>query len=174
MNKITLEQIKELAITFQLDWKLLKAFIQVEGGGSGFDPNTGKIKIQFEPHYFLRHTKVKINNNVDVQSKEWEAFNEAFKINPTAAMMSTSIGIMQVMGENFKKCGYNSVNEMYDDFKKGEYEQIKGACNFIKNTPPLYKAMKAKDFSGIAYYYNGKLYYKNQYDVKIKQVYDSL
>lgn len=157
---------------FSYDPAMVNAVIQVEGAGRGFDPSTGKILIQFEPHYFKRHTKVAINNGVGTQPEEWIAFNEAFKINPTKAMLSTSWGMMQVMGENFRMCGYKSVDEMVDDFKKGEYQQVSGACTFIKNRQPLHYAMKKLDFAMFAYHYNGKKYYLNSYDKKLKQYYD--
>jgi hypothetical protein len=168
MHRITDEQIKQLATEFHYDPQLLKAFIQVEGTGNGFNRD-GKLKIQFEPLYFQRYTKIKITNSVDVQSKEWEAFNAAYKLNPGAAMMSTSIGIMQIMGAEFAKCGYYSVNAMWDDFKLGEYQQVRGGCNYIKNKKPLHDAIKKMDYAKIAYYYNGPQYYKHQYDIKLKE-----
>ena len=60
---------------------------------------------------------------------------------------------MQVMGFNYSTCGYKSVNAMWDDFKTGEYAQVKGAAQFIKNTPKLHKALKAQNWSMVAYYY---------------------
>ena len=100
---ITDKEYKELAGSFGLPISSVKAIDEVESSGKGFDSKTGKIIIQFEPHYFKRISKLIsglwAKNKVDTQVKEWEAFNDAFKRNPTAAMESCSIGRMQVMGE---------------------------------------------------------------------------
>lgn len=168
---ISRAEITTLGSLFGYDPALIKAFIDVEGSGSGFDKYTGKIKIQFEPHHFKKHTGIKIDNGVEGQEQEYKAFNEAFKISPTKAMLCTSWGIMQVMGFNFKASGYNSVDEMVDDFKVGEYQQVKGALTFIKNTNRLHVAFRKLDFTGLAIGYNGPRYYLNNYDRKLRDRY---
>ena len=95
----------------------LLAFILVETGGQGFDKKTGKILIQFEPAWFKRQDPYAPSglwsvNKVERQEKEWSAFNDAWKINPHAAMLSTSIGLGQIMGFNYRRIGYKSVDEM--------------------------------------------------------------
>ena len=75
----------------------LLAFISVETGGKGLDDKTGKILIQFEPVWFRKNAPYAPSgiwsvNKVDVQSKEWLAFNDAYKKNPDAAMKATPIG----------------------------------------------------------------------------------
>ena len=98
-----IDKIKEVAKNFGIEPAMFLAFIEVESGGKGFDDATGKIIIQFEPVWFKRKAPYAPSgawsvNKVDVQAKEWIAFNDAFKINPTAAMESTSIGLPQIMG----------------------------------------------------------------------------
>ncbi len=156
---------------------MLLAFIQVESGSKGFEKN-GKLVIQFEPHIFRKKTGALIDNKVDVQSKEWIAFNEAFKINPTAAMESTSIGLPQIMGFHWKRLGYESVGAMWDDFKKGEEQQILALIKFIETDMSLSHAMIRKDFTAIANIYNGadwanvaKKYGREPYPIAIKNAY---
>lgn len=175
--KLTVNEVSEIACKIGVDYASLMAFITVESGGLGFATDTGKIIIQFEPAWFKKNAPYAPSgkwsvNKVERQSAEWLAFNDAFAKNPQAALLSTSIGMMQVMGFNYGKCGYTSVNAMWDDFKRGEYQQVMGAANFIKNTPPLWKALKEKDFPKVAYYYNGANYAVNNYDVKLKAAYD--
>ncbi len=174
--KLTAKEITQIAQSIGVDFASLMAFIRVESGGLGFSPSTGKIIIQFEPAWF--HNKAPSappgkwsSNKVEGQSAEWIAFNDAFAKDPKAALLSTSIGLMQVMGFNYAKCGYSSVNEMWDDFKKGEYQQVKGAAIFIKNSPKLHEALKDKDWECVAYYYNGANYAVNKYDQKLKAAY---
>lgn len=181
--KLTTNEVSEIACGIDVDYASLRAFIAVESGGLGFATDTGKIIIQFEPHWFKKYEKTRVtprdnakwqlidNNKVEGQTSEWKAFNAAFSINPQAAMLSTSIGLMQVMGFNHDKCGFKTVNAMWDAFKTGEYAQVKGAATFIKNTPKLHAALKAKDWPKVAYYYNGSNYQVNNYDNKLKAAY---
>lgn len=184
MKRITNEQIKEIARNFGISPAMFKAFIEVESGGKGFDERTGKILIQFEPHWFRRKAPYAPSgkwsvNKVDVQSKEWPAFNNAFAINPEAAMESTSIGLPQIMGFHWKRLGYNSVGEMWDDFKKGEYQQVLALARFIKTDPKLYNAVKTRNYHLIATYYNGAAYAKmakkwgrEPYNISLEKAYN--
>lgn len=163
MEKITDIEIELLACKNDIEFAALKAFVSVESGGIGFDKKTGKIIIQFEPHYFKKRVPFAPSgawsiNKVDVQSKEWIAFNNAFAINPNAAMESTSIGLMQVMGAHWKRLGFKSVGEMWDYAKESEMNQLEIGIRFIKANPTLYKALQDKDWHKVAYYYNGASY----------------
>lgn len=184
MEKITDSQIKDIAVKFGYEPAMFKAFIQVESGGKGFDSKTGKLIIQFEPHWFRRNepyapTGVWSVNKVDVQSKEWLAFNNAFAISPNSAMKSTSIGLPQIMGFHYAVLGYKSVGEMWDDFKKGEFQQVLALARFIKSNTILDKALKEKDYHRIAYIYNGAKYKemakkwgREPYDISLAKAYN--
>lgn len=99
-----------------------------------------------------------VENGVEVQSKEWIAFNDAFGIDKESAMKSTSIGLPQIMGFHFERLGYKSVGEMWDDFKKSEYQQVLALFRFILTDSKLSKAVRDKDYHMIAYIYNGEKY----------------
>lgn len=172
MDKLTIEEIESLASEFGLDAKTIRAVIQVECAGSGFMPN-GDIKIQFEPHIFKRYTGHIIENKVDVQGKEWEAYNEAKAINWEAALLSTSWGMGQVMGFNFKLAGYDNVQDMVNDFKTGERAQLKGMLTFIK-TARLIDELQRKDWAGFARGYNGSEYKQFNYDTRLQEAYNKL
>ena len=139
------------------------AIVEVESGGEGFDSKTGKILIQFEPSWYRKLTGYAPSglwsvNKVDVQSKEWLAFNDAFAKNPTKAMEATSIGLPQIMGFHYSKLGFKTVNELWDYAKKGLPQQVDLLARFIKLNPQLIKAFNNKDYHMIAYIYNGSKY----------------
>lgn len=142
----------------------LLAIIEVESSGSGFGKD-GRLLLQFEPNVFSRRSGVpldKLNkwtwdeNKVDVQSKEWLAFEDASKLNPTIAMESTSWGLPQIMGFNFKLAGYQDVKSMVESFKVSEYNQIKGLLNFVSSNKALYNAIITGDYEKTSEIYNGK------------------
>lgn len=146
-----------------ISFAALMAFIQVESGGKGFDSATGKLLIQFEPHYFKKREPYAPSgawsvNRVDVQKKEWEAFNSAFGFDPDSAMESTSIGLPQIMGSHWARLGYDSVGSMWDDFKTGELAQVKALIKFIETDSRLYVALRSLNWPEVARIYNGAAY----------------
>lgn len=184
MIKEMILAIKYEACRIGVEPELLGAFVEVESGGRGFDPDTGKIIIQFEPVWFKRKVPYAPSgkwslNKVEIQAKEWVAFNDAFKINSNGAMEATSIGLGQIMGFHYKRLGYNTVGEMWDDAKKGLDRQIYQMVKFIESHDKLFAALKAKNYHLIAVYYNGagykeiaKKYGRVPYDKAIEKAYE--
>lgn len=166
-------QIADLAKSFDLEEALVKTVLIIESSGSGFT-ESGIIKIQFEPHIFKNYTGISINNKVDVQNKEWVAYNEAYKKDSEAAMLSTSWGLGQIMGFNHILAGYEKVEEMVKDFKESEYNQLKGMLSFIKSNKKMYEALKKKDWDTFAEKYNGKGYRSFNYHIKLKNTYNKI
>jgi hypothetical protein len=160
LNTEVLGIVKKIALKYTMEKEMFASFIETESGGLGFSPTTNKIIIQFEPKWFARKAPYSPSglwslNKVDVQNKEWLAFNDAFSENPEAAMESTSIGMGQIMGFNYKLLGFDSVGEMWDDAKLGLENQVEQIAKLILAEPNLYTAVKNKDFNSIAGNYNG-------------------
>jgi hypothetical protein len=177
MKKITPLQIEEIAKEFGLTVPQVKSVSEVEGSGQGFDDETGKLLIQFEPVWFKRKAPFTPSgkwsvNKVEVQAKEWIAFNDAFKNDPDAAMESTSIGMMQVMGFHWRLLGFDSVGAMWDYAKVSEANQLRLGLMFIKSNRTMYKALKNGIWWQFAYYYNGEEYKKYKYDSRLKKAFD--
>lgn len=173
------EDIAQIAAQVGLEYPEFAAFIDVESGGTGFIND--KIIIQFEPHWFRKYAtrtgndkdwKIVSANKVEGQISEWKAFNAAYRINPHAALLSTSIGCMQIMGFNFSACGFKTVNDFWDYCKASEKNQIIAGAKFIQSNKKLYAALKTKDWPKVAYYYNGSNYKVNNYDVKLEKAYN--
>ena len=183
MDKVTTDIATIVASKFGFEKAVLLAFIEVETGGKGFN-NDGKIMIQFEPAWMKRIAPYTPSgkwsvNKVDVQSKEWEAFNEAFRLNPDAAMKSTSIGLGQIMGFHYKILGFASVGALWDDAKAGLENQITQIAKFISSDRKLAKAIVMKDWFTIASIYNGagfmalaKRLGREPYNISMKKAYE--
>jgi hypothetical protein len=183
MNKITNTQIAEIAKNNDIEYAAMKAFGSVESGGEGFATDTGKLLIQFEPAWYKKQAPYAPSglwslNGVEKQSKEYAAFSDAFSKDKHAAMMSTSIGMYQIMGFHFATLGYPTVDAMWDDFKLGEYQQTLAVVRFIKANPKLYKALRLKDWDTVASIYNGAAYKtmavkwgREPYDISMAKAY---
>lgn len=163
-QKLTLTQILLLCKKYGYDPNVIRAFMAVETGGIGFSSFTGKIIIQFEKDWFKKNYadwkkdtagSVWLNNGIGNQVQEWLAFNDAYKLDPDAAMLSTSIGIGQVMGFHHLLLGFKTVGEMWTFARESEANQLELILRFIKANPKLERAVKTRNWTLIAIYYNG-------------------
>lgn len=115
-------------------------------------------KLSSDDAEYIKKFEFVLANKIEGQAREWWAFNDAYTINANAAMESTSIGLGQVMGFHFKKLGYRTALEMWNDAKKGIERQIWQMAKFVATDPRLINAIKAKNWHLVATYYNGAGY----------------
>lgn len=167
----------------------LKAVQEVETGGKGGFLENKKPQILFEGHIFWKELKaiglnplnyLENNSNILYQKwdrtkyyggiREWERFEKASKISFRAAIRSTSWGMFQIMGNNYKNCGCDSVEDFYNKMCKNSFNQFVLGLEFIKRSG-LLKYLKNKDWANFAKGYNGSGYKINQYDTKLEKSY---
>ncbi len=92
------------------------------------------------------------------QDLEWQALTIARALNDTAALFSISMGAPQVMGFNYRRLGYDSVQRMFYTFAKSAHAQLLGLFDFVKGmnrTSPAVQALRNRDFMTFASIYNG-------------------
>ena len=167
----------------------IKAVAEVESYGSGFLPD-GRTKILFERHKFYKYLAaalgktaanrlMQVNPNI-CNSKaggykgneaEYPRFKAAISYDETAAMLSASYGRFQIMGFNYRACGFDSVQAYVAAQATTEGAHLMAFCNFIKANEAIYKALKAKRWAAFAAGYNGADYKINNYDTKMAQAY---
>lgn len=177
------------AIDLNVEVAVLKAIKTVESGGKAIQ--NGIPTMLFEGHVFwkqLEARKINPNNyvkgNENILYKTWtkkyytgrnngeyERLKKAIKINEAAAYESASYGMFQIMGNNYKVCGYNSAKEFYEDLCKNEDAHFYSFIKFIK-AKGIVPYMQKKDWSQIAYRYNGPSYKKNNYHKKLAYAYN--
>ena len=159
----------------------IKAVDLVESKGSGFLTN-GEVKILFEPHIFWKYLKKGGFTPLlsDVCYPKWgtnpygsintqhNRLQKAVKINRDIALMSASWGRFQIMGFNYKACGCKNIQDFINKMMESEESQLDLFVNYIISSN-LDDELAGKDFKGFALQYNGPLYYKNNYDLKMKQ-----
>lgn len=188
---ITNEQFEEAAKLIGVEPAALKAVQQIETGGKGGFLTNGKPQILFEGHIFWSELKKRgldpnkfVKGNEDILYpkwdktkykgglKEWDRLYKAIQIHREAALSSASWGMFQIMGFNYKTCGCLNVSSFVDKMCESEFQQLLLSVNFIKNNTKIVNALRAKDWSKFAYYYNGAGYAQNKYDTKLKAAYE--
>jgi len=101
---------------------------------------------------------------------EIKRLEAAIAIDERAALMSASWGLFQLMGFNFRLCGYQNVESMVEQMKASEDYQLQAFINFVKNQPALLNAIREKNFLRTAELYNGAG--QVGYDKRLKDAYD--
>jgi hypothetical protein len=99
--------------------------------------------------------------------KEWDRLNLAMDFDVEAGAQSASYGGFQLMGFNFKQCGYPNARSMMIDLAGSESKQFLAVVAFIKANPNLLSAVRAADWAKFAMGYNGSSYKENKYDTKL-------
>ncbi len=102
---------------------------------------------------------------------EYERLNKAASINEEAALCSASWGMFQIMGFNYKACGYDTVQQFVADIKSDSNKHLLSFANFIKYNTDMHKALQNFDWARFAEKYNGPGYKQNRYDEKLQNAY---
>lgn len=189
-KKLSKADIIAVANDLKIEPAALKAVIDVEAAGNGFD-NQGRPTILFEPHvfwdqlgkihYYTKRAELAKKHN-GLLSQKWDKslyriggsshdkLKIAAELNWEAAHKSASWGLGQIMGFNAQKIGYATLKEFIDDMYESEAKQLKAMGMFLK-TNGLISKLQRHDWAGFARGYNGSAYAKNQYDVKLADAY---
>ena len=187
-ESITWQEIAAAAAELDIEPCAMSAVYSVESAGNGLLPS-GRPKILFEGHVFWKELK---KRSLDPQSfseanpdiiylkwvkthyrggeKEIKRLERAEKINQEAAWCSASWGAFQIMGFNYKACGYNSVFDFVEANKGGAASQLKTFCGFIRQNNMTRHL--DKNWTGFARAYNGPGYAQNNYDRKLRSAYE--
>ena len=162
----------------------IHALLDVESRGRGFD-SSGRPVMLFEPHIFRRQLGpgAKRDRAVElgVAYEKWgerrypldsyPRLRTAMGISETAALMSSSFGLGQVMGFNHALAGYDTVQEMVRDFAEDEEHQLRAMVRFIKATG-IDDELRRHDWRGFARIYNGPGYERHGYHTRLKERYE--
>lgn len=186
---VQVEDMARVAATMGIELAAMRAVTTVEAREFGFFKN-GFPVILFERHKFYTNLKVsrgeayanKISAlrgdicNPDAggylgKEAEIRRLDAAIGIDEAAALMSASWGLFQIMGFNYKLCGYPSVQAFVKDMKESEDFHLTAFAKFVMGQPGLLNALKAKNWALFASMYNGKNYAINQYDKKLAAAY---
>lgn len=176
------------ALALGCEVAVIQAVTVVEARGEGFDAKRRPI-ILFEPHVFYRnlpkakrpaavkqglaYAKWRKGNYPATQDGRYDQLERAMLIDRDAALMACSWGIGQVLGENWKLCGFTSVESLVRKCLEGEGGQLDVMVAFIKGKG-LARHLVAKNWAGFAFGYNGQLYAENAYDKKLATAYSRI
>ncbi len=176
----------KLAQVLAIPVDVIVGVLVAESGGQAYGPD-GRLLIRFENHIFYRYwgnqnesvfnahfsydrasgwrdhlwrpdassAWISFHGN---QSLEWRVFDFARSLSESAAMLSISMGAPQIMGFNYARLGYPSVQAMFSRFSGSVHAQIIGIFDFVKgpgtSSAPI-AALQRRDYLTFATFYNG-------------------
>lgn len=166
----------------------IKAVDTVESNGGGMIK--GRPVILFEPHIFWKELKkAGIDPNKYVmthgdmlypvwgtkpypkgQDAQHARLARAVEIHRDAALKSCSWGRFQICGFNWKATGSTSLQDFINRIYQGDEEHLEMFVTYIDNAN-LEDELQNKDWHGFARAYNGPLYTKHQYHIKLARAY---
>ena len=166
----------KLLIQFEPSWfrRYLPAAVKAALGAAEQVQHLDAARLSAGQRQLLSNWQTTQANGVEGQAREWLAFNAAFALAPKAALLSTSWGLPQMMGFNYAALGYASVDEMVDAFRASEANQLRGMLRFLSSKPALARAVRAREWAVVAYYYNGAAYKQFNYDKRLAAAYAAL
>jgi hypothetical protein len=162
------------------DVAAIKAVASIESAGNGFYGD-GFPVILYEKHLFRKFTQGRYNATYPELSgaaggygkagaNQIRKFNQAFALNPDAAMKACSWGKFQILGMNHAVCGYKTVGAFVDAMKESEGKQLDAFVSFVIGNK-LDAHLRNHDWARFARGYNGAAYAKHGYDIKIGRAY---
>lgn len=157
----------------------LRAVVEVEAAGSGFDAK-GRLKMLFEPHVFYRNLSGDKRERAvreGLAYPRWRSGNypkdsyprllQAMQIDETAALKAASWGLSQILGESCADAGYRTPQDMIADFVEDEDNHLEAMVRFIVKRK-LDDDIRRHDWLGLALGYNGPRANEHGYPAKLK------
>jgi hypothetical protein len=171
-------------------WKI-EVFAKVESSSDGAYYDDGQPTLLYERHLFHRFTNGKFNlskvsniphpynilsspNPGDYGNKSWQhlKLRAAIKLDRDAALRSCSWGLFQILGDNWKRCGYLSLQDYINDvYQGGADSHLRAFTFFIHSDSDLHRALKDGNWHTVGRLYNGRNYMQTGwYDKAMKAI----
>ena len=188
-KKLTTEQIQTIAKENNIPYAALRAVIEVECKGSGFNSDNTPV-ILFERHIFRRQLIANgkktladrlVKERPDLcytsmgaygkYSQQHDRMAQASKYDRTSALESASWGLGQCMGYHWKALGYPTLQSFINAMYKDEASQLDAMIRYIK-VNKLDVHLRNLNWASFAKGYNGASYKVNKYDEKLAAAYN--
>jgi len=174
--------IAEAASKLKVDSAKIWAVWDVEAASRPFID--GRPAILFEPHIFSRLTKHRFDRAYpSISSRSWNRklypgsqegrWNQlllATGLDVDAGLSSASYGGFQILGANYRVCGFSNPWDFVYAQSRSEGEQLRAFVNFVIANK-LDRHLQAGNWAAFAKGYNGPAYKENKYDEKLAKAY---
>jgi hypothetical protein len=194
----TYDQYKSAADTLGCEPEIVEAVVLQEVGDKSSTFTSGgktRLKILFERHVFWRELEARDVDPrellrrdpslADILSQQpygkygtfaaqYQRRDRAAGISRDAALAACSYSAFQIMGNNFKSAGFESVAAFVEAMELCDTETYLGAFVSLCKAEGLDKFLRVRDFESFARHYNGPGYYKRGYHISLAKHYQRI
>jgi hypothetical protein len=184
MKTLTDDDFARAAAALACDVAAVRAVCAIEAPQGGFLA-TGEPVILFEAHIFSRLTGRRYDaTHPSISSRTWnralyriglsehQRLAEAVALDRDAALQSASWGRFQIMGFNWQRCGFPSLQDFINAMYASEGQQLDAFVEFVKSAG-LDDELRRLDWAAFARGYNGPSFAENEYDARLAAAYHS-
>ena len=151
-----------------------------EGRRGGFLADHGRQPaILFEAHIFSRQTDGRFDaDHPGVSAPRWdrslyrggpaeyERLDKAMELDRAAALKSASWGLFQILGQNHRACGFDTVDGFVEAMFRSEVDHLDAVIAFLKAND-LVAPLRERDWHRFARGYNGPAYAEHGYHERL-------
>jgi len=181
---LPLSEYSNAATVLKCDVAAIQAVARVETKEASWDAE-GRPTILFERHLFRKHSHHAFDHShPDISAKhpggygplssQYKKLYRAALLSEDAALLSTSWGMFQILGENFQACGFKTVADFVGAMMESEQGQLSAFVKFIQSNRALATSLKEHDWTRFARAYNGPSFRENDYDSNMAEAYEEL
>lgn len=173
---------RRAAATLDCEAAAIRAVADVESGGKTGFLSDGRPKILFESHVFSKLTGQKYDvahpdistptwvRNYVGGSGEYDRLSRAMLLDREAALKAASWGKFQILGMNYARAGFDTVDQFVEAQKQSERRHLDAFVNFILSHD-LSDELRERRWADFARRYNGSRFAENRYDEKMASAY---
>jgi hypothetical protein len=176
---LSADGLRAMAARIGVDLPKIWAVLAVETSGCGFLADR-RPRILYERHLFHELTNGTFDDGdiSDPQpggygatgAHQYDRLARAIQLDRTAALMSTSWGLGQILGKNCRMAGFADVELLVKKMIDSEDSQADAMAEFVR-AAQLDTALREADWAAFARGYNGPNYAENNYDVRLNSEY---
>jgi len=155
----------------------------VEGADRGAFDDEGFPTVLFERHLFHRFTggswDALIPGLSAADAGGYGSYREqktrlaqASRYDREAALRATSWGLFQILGDNWRSAGAESLQGFVNGMCSGVEYHLTALVHFILTSPAMTSALRDKRWATFAFHYNGPRFEQNKYDQHLRQAYE--
>jgi hypothetical protein len=180
--ELTEDDYVKAAAELNCEVRAIKAVTMQETPHGAFDP-FDRPTILYERHLFQRFTFGRyyridqdISNPVPGKygpdSWQYDRLTRAYVLDNTAALRAASWGKFQILGDNFVRCNFPTVDIFVDAMCQSAQDQLHAFVAFIKSDPGMMRALQQKQWADFALRYNGPAFRTQHYDTGLEHAYE--
>lgn len=135
----------------------LKTIAEVEFNVAAFD-SLGRPTVRFESYHFHAYTSGRFDGShplvssalpggVGPLSDQYERLQEAYDLDPVAALKSAAWGRFEVMGSRYRASGCATVNHFVLTIAQSEAAHLTAFVSVVQSDKALQRALRANDWA---------------------------